>query len=108
MGHARYEDLRDVVDVLAEVRALPGVAELAVGVFYLGRRPFLHFHTRGAARWADAKTGRTWGPEIPLPFDASRTLKAAFVREVRSRYRACMESGRGAARSGRGRRASNV
>jgi len=108
MGHARYEDLRDVDDVLAAIRALPGVAEHAVGVFYLGRLPFLHFHTRGAARWADAKRGRTWGPEIPLPFDASRTLKAAFVREVRTRYRACVESGRRAARSGRGGRASDV
>jgi len=108
MGHARHEDLRDLDDVLAEIRAWPGVAERAAGVFSLGRRPFLHFHARGAARWADARTGRTWGPEIPLPFDASRTVTSAFMREARARYLACVESGRRAARSGRGGRASDV
>ncbi len=94
--------------MLAEIRALPGVAEHAVGVFYLRRFPFLHFHANGAARWADAKTGRAWGPEIPLPFGASRKLKSAFVREVRTRYKACVEAPRRGAPSRRGRRASDV
>jgi hypothetical protein len=40
----------------------------------------------------DAKIGATWGPEIPLPFDANRTLKAAFMREVRARHKACLKS----------------
>jgi hypothetical protein len=91
VAHARIEDLRDIVDVLDQIRLLPGVAERAPGVFYLRRVPFLHFHTKGSARWADAKIGSTWGAEISIPLGASGALKAAFVDEVRARYRACTE-----------------
>ncbi len=58
MLHTRREDLLDIADVLEEVRALPGVLERSPGVFYFGRSPFLHFHTKAGARWADARDGR--------------------------------------------------
>jgi hypothetical protein len=61
MAHARPEDLLDIADVLDEVRVLPGVAEGSPGVFYIGHDPFLHFHTKAGARWADARAGREWG-----------------------------------------------
>ena len=93
MGHARTKELRDIDDVLARIRALPGVAERSRGVFYLRRAPFLHFHTTRETRYAHAKIGPAWGPEIPLPFDASRPLKAAFMKEVRARHRACVKAG---------------
>ena len=92
MGHARPKDFRDIGDVLASIRALPGVTERSRGVFYLRRAPFLHFHTTDETRYADAKIGATWGPEIPLPFEASRTVKAAFMKEVRARHKACLKS----------------
>jgi hypothetical protein len=93
MGHARNKDLRDIDDVLARIRALPGVTERSRGVFYLRRAPFLHFHTTREIRYVHAKIGATWGPEIPLPFDASRSLKAAFMKEVRARHKACLGAG---------------
>jgi hypothetical protein len=93
MGHAGTKDLRDISDVLARIRALPGVVERSRGVFYLRRAPFLHFHITGETRYADAKIGATWGPEIPLPFEAGRTLKAAFMKEVRARHKACLNAG---------------
>jgi hypothetical protein len=93
MGHARTKDLRDLDEVLASIRALPGVVERSRGVFYLRRAPFLHFHVRGETRYADAKIGQAWGPEIPLPFEAGRTLKAAFMKEVRARHKACLNAG---------------
>ncbi len=104
MGHARSEDLVDVADVLDAIRALPRVSERSPGVFYIGRAPFLHFHTRGGERWADAKAGRDWGPEVPLPFGAGRATKAAFLEEVRHRYEASVTQGTARPRSREGAR----
>ena len=93
MGHARHEDLLDIADVLEKVRTLPGVLERSPGIFYVGRTPFLHFHTKAGDRWADAKAGREWGPEIPLPFGSRARMKSLFLREIRSRYEACAKAG---------------
>jgi hypothetical protein len=93
MAHARPADLRDLGEVLARIRALPGVRERRPGVFWLRGTPFLHFHTTGDFRRAHAKRGRTWGPEIVLPFDPSVRAKAAFLREVRARHEACLAAG---------------
>ena len=90
MGHARANDLRDLRDALAEIRALPSVTERRPGVFWLRRTPFLHFHTTGDFRRAHAKIGTAWGPEIVLPFGAGRAARAAFVKEIRARYDACV------------------
>jgi hypothetical protein len=60
MGHARANDLRDLRDALAEIRALPGVSERRPGVFWLRRTAFLHFHTTGDFRRAHAKIGTAW------------------------------------------------
>jgi hypothetical protein len=94
MAHARPADLRDIADVLGAIRALAGLTERSPGVFYLGRVPFLHFHTdaKAGTRWADAKDGATWAAELPLPFGADQRRKAAFIREVTARHRACAAS----------------
>jgi len=88
MGHARPDELLDIADVLEEIRALPGVSERSRGIFYIGRDPFLHFHTKAGVRWADAKDGRDWGPELPLPIGPPQVAKARFVKEVRRRHEA--------------------
>ena len=44
MRHARDEDLDRIDDLLAQVRALPGLKEKKRGVFYWKSRAFLHFH----------------------------------------------------------------
>lgn len=93
MGHARYRDLRDLESVLDEIRKLPGIAEPTPGIFYLRRVPFLHFHTKDTARWADAKVGPSWGPELPIPFGCGRREKARFLGEVRARYMSCSSAG---------------
>lgn len=92
MSHARYRRLDDIGDVLAKIRAWPQIVERAPGIFYIRRTPFMHFHTRDAARWADAKTGATWGSQIPLPFGASGKLKSTFLNAVRTRYEACVKA----------------
>jgi len=105
MGHAQPNDLRDLRDALDAIRALPGLSERRPGVFWLRRTPFLHFHTTGDFRRAHAKVGRTWGPEIVLPFGASRKVRSAFVKEIRARHAACLQvqqrgRQRGGARTG--------
>ena len=89
MGHARYSDLQDLEDVLEAIRKLPGISEPTPGIFYLRRVPFLHFHTKGGARWADAKIGLSWGPELQIPSGCGRREKTIFLRRVRARYAAC-------------------
>jgi hypothetical protein len=89
MPRNRTSDLRDVHDVLARIRALPGVTERAPGVFWLHRTPFMHFHTARPPRRVHVKNGRDWGAEIILPVGATRSQRAAFVREVRARWAAC-------------------
>ncbi len=91
MGRARYEDLRDLEDLLWAIRRLPEISEPKPGIFYLRRSPFLHFHTKDGSRWADVKVGATWGPELPIPFNCGRRERSVFLRETRARYEACSE-----------------
>lgn len=92
MGHARKEERLDIADVLDAIRSLPAVAERSPGVFYIGRTPFLHFHTKAGDRWADAKAGHGWGSQMSLAFGSGTRAKSVFLREVRARYEACMET----------------
>src|SRR5467141_2848192 len=92
MGHARANDLRDLRDELAEIRARAGGERAATGRVLAATDAFLHFHTTGDFRRAHAKIGRVWGPEIVLPFGASRAARAAFLREIRARYDACVSA----------------
>jgi hypothetical protein len=87
MGHASHEDLLDLEDVFCELRKLPGIAERSRGVFYLKRIPFLHFHTKDGERWADAKVGTRWGPEIPIPFQSGPRARQRFLKTVTDRYK---------------------
>jgi len=92
MGHARKEDLLDITDVLEAIRSLPGVSERSFGIFYIGGKSFVHFHTKAGDRWADAKAGGDWGPEVSLPFDSGDRAKSAFLREICARYQVCVEA----------------
>ena len=104
VGHARYDDLQDLEDVLAAIRKLPGISEPTAGTFYFRRKPFLHFHTKDGMRWADAKVGDSWGSEIQIPLNCAQREKTRFLREIRSRYEACSS----ASIPGRGRRGRAV
>ena len=87
MGHARYDELRDLEDIFAVIRALPGISEPTAGTFYLRRKPFLHFHTKNGARWADAKAGASWGAEIPIPLHCAPRVPAPRQGSCRPRRR---------------------
>ena len=78
--------LDDVAPLLRLVGRWPGVVQNKPGVFYVGRRPFLHFHlTADGRRRADIRGRAAWLPvELPRPLSARRRL--LLVRELRRRY----------------------
>ncbi len=60
MRLTRDEALRDLSDLLAEVRARAGLAERSTAVFYRHRRAFLHFHLEPPGMIAHLKEARAW------------------------------------------------
>jgi hypothetical protein len=93
MAHCPYEKLRDVQEILAELRTWDEMREPRPGVFYLRRTPFLHFHTdRSGRRWADVRDGADWGSELDLPFESPALVRTRFLREVRRRHRALLSA----------------
>ena len=87
MAHCPPELLADLADLLSEVRAWAGVIEKSPGVFYVRRRPFLHFHRlEGSRRRADIKGHADWlSVDLPRPLPA--TTRRALLRALRTRYR---------------------
>lgn len=73
---------------LDKIRAWPSIKEKSPGVFYVKSLPFLHFHTKDERRWADAREGKSWGPQIDVPFGVKATGKKQFLSEVERRYQA--------------------
>jgi hypothetical protein len=87
VAHCPFDRLADLAGILDEIRAWPAIREPSPGVFYWKRTPFLHFHVnRDGRRWADARSGTVWGPEIDIPEPASAAAQRRFLREVRRRY----------------------
>lgn len=86
MGHTKPKDLQDLQELLAEIRSWEGIREKSANVFYLRAKPFLHFHDKSGARWADVATPQGWGKPLPLSFQATSVDKADFLRQTRARY----------------------
>ena len=88
MGHTSADNLKDIAEVLREIRAWPGIKEKGIGIFYLKSIPFLHFHDKDGKRWADVKTKDGWGAPLNLPFDPGLSQKADFLKKAESRFKA--------------------
>jgi hypothetical protein len=86
MAHCPPALLDDIADVLADLRAWPGVVEKSPGVFYARRNPFLHFHLVEGGRRADVK-GRAGWASLDLPHPISAAKRRAFMRLLGARYR---------------------
>jgi len=83
MAHAKPEHLTDLHAALDEVRAWPRVKEKSANTFYLGAKPFLHFHTDGARLWADVKRPDGEWTEVPATTKAQR---ASLLRQIEKHY----------------------
>ena len=86
MAHCPPELLDDLSDLLADLRRWPDVVERSPGVFYVRRRPFLHFHLlAGGRRRADVKGRSDWVQlELPRPLPAA--TRRALLRTLRLRH----------------------
>ena len=57
MKHAGPHALDRLEPLLAQLRALDGIAEKTRGIFYVSRVGFLHFHQDGADLFCDLRPG---------------------------------------------------
>jgi hypothetical protein len=83
----------EVRDILQGLRRLPELDEVKPAVFYVKRKPFLHFHESPTARGVDVRDGKDWGERIELPIGhVSRTASTKFLREVKKRLRTTLNA----------------
>lgn len=83
----------EVRDILEGLRQLPELDEVKPAVFYVKRKPFLHFHESTTTRRVDVRDGEDWGERIELP--AGRVSKIAstkFRREVKKRLKTTLSA----------------
>jgi hypothetical protein len=100
MGHTKPQDLHDLKDVLAEVRALEGLKEKNPGIFYFKSKGFLHFHDKDGKRWADVKVKGSW-QELEIDFFANNAKRKAFLGKVVEAHRS-LTKGHGALKTEQG------
>jgi hypothetical protein len=87
VGHTKPSDLKDVQDLLDEIRQWEQIKEKSPNVFYFKSKPFLHFHDKDGKRWADVLDGDDWGKPLDLPFGATPKQKDTFLKVAMKRYR---------------------
>ncbi|MGL4967755.1 MAG: hypothetical protein ACRC67_41450 [Inquilinus sp.] len=60
MKHAGPTALDALGDLIAALRALPGLKEPRPGIFYRKGKAWLHFHEDAAGLFADLRAGPDW------------------------------------------------
>jgi hypothetical protein len=83
MKHVTSGGLDQLNGLLADLRGIDGLEEKTRGVFYRGRRAFLHFHEDTTGLYADVRLGGT-------EFERIRVSTKAERRRLLSRVRAAM------------------
>ncbi len=86
MAHCPPEQLADIHDIVDEVRSWERVVEKSFACFYIKAKGFMHFHVKGGERWADARCGKDWGDQIPLPLGATNAQRQRFLKILRGCY----------------------
>jgi hypothetical protein len=76
--HADAADLQSAAQLLARLRALPGIIEKKPGIFYRKSAAFLHFHADGTNLYADLKiVGEFVRFEVNTPAQQTKLIDAA-------------------------------
>lgn len=83
MRHATQDDLDQLEDLLAELRAVPELRERKRGYFSLRSKAFLHFHEDSGHFYADVKLDGAFQRMRVT----SRPEQLAFLRQVRGAIR---------------------
>ena len=85
MKHAGPAALAELEDLLADLRAIPGLIERKTGTFYRGSKAFLHFHEDPAGPFVDIRL-RAEGDFERLRVKTA-TDKKVLLRRVRAATR---------------------
>lgn len=80
MKHASEEAIERLSELLAEVRALPGLTEKKPGVYYRKSRAFLHFHEDGDQLFADVRLS---GPGFERLPSTTKKEQAVLLKAMR-------------------------
>lgn len=86
MAHTKPEQLKDLELELDALRALENVREKSKGVFYFKSLPFLHFHDKDGARWADLKLKGGGWKKLEIGFDAGKAERVKFLRDAKAAH----------------------
>ena len=86
MAHTKPEQLIDLQQELEALRALENVREKSKGVFYYKSLPFLHFHDKDGARWADLKLKGGGWRKLEIGFDAGKAERMRFLKDARAAH----------------------
>jgi hypothetical protein len=85
MKHAGKQALDQLADLLAKLRAVEGLKEMKLGIFYRKSSAFLHFHDDAAGLFADLRTDSHWD-RLPVTTATQRkTLLARVIGALKSR-----------------------
>jgi hypothetical protein len=82
MKHAGTETLRQLSDLLDEIRLRPGIKEKGLGIFYRKSRSFLHFHEDPAGVFADISKGSNFDRYPVNTIKQRKALLAAIDRAL--------------------------
>lgn len=85
MGRTKPETIADLKVELDSIRKFEGIVEKSLAIFYYKSIPFLHFHAKDEARWADVKTTRGY-KRVSIPPKARASEKKAFLSSVKKAY----------------------
>jgi hypothetical protein len=80
MKHASERALLSIAPLLGRIRALPGITEKKLGVYYCKSRPFLHFHEHGEEIFADV---RLEGPDFDRFPSTTLKQQAILLKAIR-------------------------
>lgn len=87
MKHAGADALAELATLLAQLRALRGLAERRPGIFYRGASAFLHFHEDPAGLFADAKLNGSGFERRPVNTAEERQALVEAVQAVLAKSR---------------------
>ena len=83
IADAKPSDIADLAPLLTEIRENMLLKEKSPGCFYLKSKGVLHFHVKGARRYAHVFDGSDW-LEIDIKPSPSVALQKKIEKQVRS------------------------
>ena len=82
MAHAKLKDLKDIGELLVQIRALKKLKEKATGCFYLKSKAVLHFHVEAGRKFAHVFNGHSW-LEIDIATGPSTRNQCGSFEKIR-------------------------